>query len=108
MRTPAGPHVVPKITPLRIELDPELIVRNRLALRQKLVDALAEGHRVLVFDLALCRRIDSAGLGVLVSCAKRARESGAQLTFENVGEDVRSMLEVTGLVTLFDIRPGAA
>jgi len=108
LRTPVGPDVVPRIAPLSIELDPELIVRNRLALRQKLVDALAEGHRVLVFDLGRCRRIDSAGLGVLVSCAKRARESGAQLTFQNVGEDVRSMLEVTGLVSLFDIRPGAA
>jgi len=100
--------VVPTIAPLVIEIDPELIVRNRLAVRQRIVDALAEGHRVIVLDMGRCRQIDSAGLGVLVSCTKRAREAGSQLVFERVGADLRTLLDITGLGALFDIRSGAA
>ena len=106
MKRPAT--VVPTIAPLVIEIDPELIVRNRLALRQRIVDALAEGHRVIVLDMGRCRQIDSAGLGVLVSCTKRAREAGSQLVFERVGADLRTLLDITGLGALFDIRSGAA
>jgi anti-anti-sigma factor len=108
MKRPAALNVVPKIAPLVIEIDPELIVRNRLALRQRIVDALAEGHRVIVLDMGRCRQIDSAGLGVLVSCTKRARDAGSQLVFERVGADLRTLLDITGLGGLFDIRSGAA
>jgi anti-anti-sigma factor len=106
MKRPAA--VVPTIAPLVIEIDPELIVRNRLALRQRIVDALAEGHRVIVLDMGRCRQIDSAGLGVLVSCTKRAREAGSRLVFERVGPDLRTLLDITGLGAMFDIRSGAA
>lgn len=108
VKTPPRGDVVPKIAPFRIELDPELIVRNRLALRQQVMDALHAGHRAVVLDLARCRQIDSAGLGVLVSCAKRAREAGAQLSFEHVGDDLRSLFELTGLSSLLDPRAGSA
>ena len=108
VKTPASGNVVPTIAPMRIEVDPELIVRNRLALRQKIVDALAEGHRVIVLDMGRCQQIDSAGLGVLVSCSKRAREAGAQLVIEQVSTDLRTLLDITGLGALFDIRSGAA
>src|SRR5215510_3166623 len=93
MKTPVAVNVVPSIAPLVIEVDPELIVRNRLALRQRIVDALADGHRVIVLDLVRCRQVDAAGLGVLVSCMKRAREAGSQLVFERVGADLRTLLE---------------
>ncbi|WP_415854358.1 STAS domain-containing protein [Sinomonas sp. G460-2] len=61
-------------------------------------DAIAAGHRRLVLDLAEVDFMDSSGLGAIVVCLRAAREAGGDLRLANAGEQVRMVLELTGLL----------
>jgi len=72
-------------------------------LRTKLKDALAEGKTRLVLDLAEVTYIDSAGLGTLVAGFTSAQSQGANLKLANLTTRFREQLNITKLVTVFDV-----
>ena len=107
---PAEP-VVPE-TPLsfRIEAQDGAVVvycRGRWmagetsALRNE-VKALFPTHKRVVLDLTDLTRMDSMGLGALVSLYVSAKAAGCQLTMINFGERVRQLLIVTNLLDVFE------
>lgn len=63
---------------------------------------LIEAHhtKVLAFDLSGVKLVPSGMLGVLVTLRKRVE----RLELYNPSDDVRSVLAITGLEKLFDIR----
>ena len=89
------------------------------AVRQKVHDAVAEGRRDLVLDLADVRFCDSSGVGVLIgarrlmrSCAGRLRivlpEAGAADAAEGgagSGAHVNRVLAALGVRRLFEVYP---
>ena len=86
-----------------VGVDGQLIVGNRHDLKQKILDAMDTGDRKFVIDFAQTGYIDSSGLGVLVSLAKKVREQGGDLRLAGLNDDLRTLFELTKLDTLFTL-----
>jgi anti-sigma B factor antagonist len=86
-----------------VEIEGQLIVSNRQELKQRVLDEAEGGARKVLIDFARTGYIDSAGLGVLVSLAKRLRELGGDIRLANLNDDLRTLFELTKLDTLFQI-----
>jgi anti-sigma B factor antagonist len=70
------------------------------------VDSLGEEGRLnLVINLSRVKRIASNGIGVMVAAQSRYARHGGALKISNANERVLSVLEITRLKLLFDIRP---
>lgn len=90
-----------------VGVDGQLIVGNRHELKQKVLDALEKGEKKIVVDFSNTGYIDSSGLGVLVSLAKKLREEGGELLLAGLNPDLRTLFELTKLDTLFNITDSA-
>ena len=86
-----------------VGVDGQLIVGNRHDLKKRILDAMESGDRRFVVDFSQTGYIDSSGLGVLVSLAKKIREAGGDLRLAGLNEDLRTLFELTKLDTLFAI-----
>lgn len=80
---------------------------NALALREVLNEVIADGKPVLFLDLREVRRMDSAGIAVLVEVHDRMKNEGRQLGLVNTPPAVRDMLELLGVFEIYqDIEAG--
>lgn len=77
-------------------------------LRSKIKELLAEGKNHMVLDLANVSYIDSAGLGTLVAGYTSARGSGGEIKLANVTKKFHELLNITKLVTIFDVYDSVA
>jgi len=79
-------------------------------LRTKIKDLLGQGKKRLVLDLGNVSYIDSAGLGTLVAGYTSAQSQGASIKLANLTKKFSEQLNITKLVTVFDVYnsvPGA-
>jgi anti-sigma B factor antagonist len=67
------------------------------------VKALMPDSKRIVLDLTLLTRVDSMGLGTLVRLAVSARSAGCSLELVNLGKQVRQLLGMTNLLSVFAI-----
>lgn len=88
-----------------VGVDGQLIVGNRHDLKKRVLDAMESGDRRFVIDFSETGYIDSSGLGVLVSLAKKIREVGGDLRLAGLNDDLQTLFELTKLDTLFAIVP---
>jgi anti-sigma B factor antagonist len=65
-------------------------------------DLLRKSPRI-VLDLGDVTRIDSGGLGTLVALYASARKVGGDIKLANLGNHAREVLQITRLVTVFEI-----
>jgi len=72
------------------------------ALRDKLKGILASS-RQLVLNLSGVTYIDSGGLGTLVGVYSSARAAGADIKLTGIGPRLRDTLQITKLVTVFEV-----
>ena len=72
-------------------------------LRTKIKDVLAQGKKHLVLDLGNVSYIDSAGLGTLVAGYTSSQNQGAGMKLANLTKRFREQLNITKLVTVFDV-----
>ena len=82
---------------LVLRLPAQLTVANRQELKQQVVDELDRGERRFVIDLAGTLYIDSSGLGVLVTLAKKAHERGGELRVAHLNDDLMTLFRLTKL-----------
>lgn len=85
---------------------PRLIAGTRVSFRSAALEVLGrcgeEGAgATFAIDMGETHEIDASGLGVLVLLRKRARERGLPTTLLRVRGDVRALLDMTNLSTLF-------
>src|ERR1700685_3270207 len=73
------------------------------ALREKVKALLAEGKKQIVLNMNNITFIDSAGLGTLVALHHSARTQGASLKLCHLGAKFQEVLQITKLVTVFDV-----
>ena len=73
------------------------------ALREKVKSLLASGQKKLVLNMDNVTYIDSSGLGTLVASHTSARAQGAALKISNLGSKFQEILQVTKLLTVFDV-----
>src|SRR5258708_4019976 len=75
------------------------------ALREKVKSLLAAGQKKIVLNMDNVTYIDSSGLGTLVASHTTARSQGASLKISNLGSKFQEILQVTKLVTVFEVYP---
>jgi anti-sigma B factor antagonist len=92
-------------------IDEVIVVRLRgailfgeesVSLRIRVNDLLGKSPRI-VLDLGDVTRIDSGGLGTLVALYASARKVGGDIKLANLGNHVKEVLQITRLVTVFEI-----
>lgn len=81
----------------------EIDVAAAPALRERLVDLIAEGVSKLVLDLEDVDFIDSTGLGVLVGAVRRARSAEGDVRLVCSNSRILKVFDVTGLDEVFTI-----
>jgi anti-sigma B factor antagonist len=72
------------------------------ALRAELKKILNTSKKI-VLDLSEVTYIDSGGLGTLVGVYSSARGAGADIKLAGLGQRVRDVLQITKLVTVFEV-----
>lgn len=75
--------------------------------KAELHSLIEDGSTRLVISLERMDFIDSAGLGVLVSCLRRAAAEGGDLRLADVPPFCRSIFELTRLTRVFDVTESA-
>jgi anti-sigma B factor antagonist len=71
-------------------------------LRERVMKAVAEGHKGILLDLEGVSYIDSGGLGELVSCNAVADARGADVKLLHLQKRVHGLLQITKLITVFE------
>jgi anti-sigma B factor antagonist len=78
------------------------------SLREKVKSLLAAGQKKIVLNMDGVTYIDSSGLGTMVASHTSARAQGAHLKISNLGSKFQEILQVTKLVTVFEVFPTEA
>ncbi len=73
------------------------------ALRERVKSLLAGGQKKIVLNMDNVTYIDSAGLGTLVASHHSAKSQGAGLRLSNLGSKFQEVLQVTKLLTVFEV-----
>jgi len=67
------------------------------------VKELIPDTKEIVLDLSDLTRMDSTGLGTLVRLYVSARSAGCELELKNLGQQVRQLLSVTNMLSVFTV-----
>ena len=87
-----------------VALDGRIVLgEESQALRVELKSLTAEGKRRIVLNMDNVKYIDSAGLGILVAAHVCAKAEGALLKLTNLGRKFQEVLQLTKLLTVFDV-----
>jgi anti-sigma B factor antagonist len=87
-----------------VEIDGRIVLGEESnAFRERVKQMLAAGKKKIVLNLANVTYIDSAGLGTLVATFHSAKSQGATLKLANLGAKFKEVLQVTKLMTVFDV-----
>ena len=74
-----------------------------LVLRDQIQKLLGHGDRKFLLNLADVNYIDSSGLGELVTSFTTVRNQGAELKLLNLTHRVQDLLQITKLLTVFEV-----
>ena len=74
-----------------------------IALREAVLESLTAGNKDMLINLAAVSTIDSSGIGELVSAYTTVTNRGGKLKLLNLPPKVQDILQITQLVTVFDI-----
>lgn len=74
-----------------------------VVLRDKVVELLDGGHSKILLSLEKVSYMDSAGIGELVACFKKAREKGGTVKLLKPSGKVEDLLQLTKLWEVFEI-----
>ena len=94
--------------PVTIAAPRRLVSETRVQFRALTLDRLAgiaaEGAPALEIDLAETTEVDASGLGMLVLIQKRARDAGVATRLVHANDQLRALLALTRLDSLFDLQ----
>lgn len=87
-----------------VELDGRIVLGEESnSLREKIKSLIAEGKKKIVLNMANIKYIDSAGLGTLVAAHLSAKTQGASVRLCHLGNKFHEVLQMTKLLTIFDV-----
>jgi anti-sigma B factor antagonist len=72
-------------------------------LLEKVRKLIEQGRHLLLINLSQCRRVDSAGLGELVTCLVTATRHDAILRLTSVPQQIRGLMKMTNLLKAFEV-----
>lgn len=73
-----------------------------VVLREKVGELLDGGNKAILLNLEKVSYMDSAGIGELVACYKRAKETGGEVKLLNPSGKVYDLLQLTKLEEVFE------
>ncbi len=81
-----------------------------LAMADEFRDTMDEVLRLdrsdaVAIDFSDVSFLDSSGIGVIIASLRKIRERGGQLILVRLPQQIRSVLRITGVDTVIDIRP---
>src|SRR5512147_2697328 len=79
------------------------IGKGDVAMREAVHQALGEGAKQIVINLAGVSTIDSSGVGELVSAFTTVTNRGGKLKLLNLPPKVNDILQITQLITVFEV-----
>lgn len=88
-----------------LDVTGEVDVYSAPELRERLAETLSAAAPSLVVNLSEVSFLDSTGIGTLVSGLNRAVQFGGKLTLVCDQERILKLFRITGLDTVFTIRP---
>jgi len=92
-----------------VDISGRLVFGEESASLGKLIsDLLAKGHRKILLNLADVSRIDTSGLAYLISSLTSVRKQQGELKLLNPTKQVHAVMELTKLLTIFDIKDDEA
>ena len=87
-----------------VALDGRIVLgEESKSLREKLKGLIAEGRKQIVLNMDNITYIDSTGLGTLVAAHVSAKAQGASLKLCNPGRKFQELLQLTKLLTVFEV-----
>ncbi len=87
-----------------VELDGRIVLgEESYSLGEKLKSLIAEGKKKIVLNMADIQNMDSTGLGTLVAAHLSAKTQGASMRLCHLGNKLHEVLQVTQLLTIFDV-----
>ncbi len=79
-----------------------------VALRNSVAEALEAGARNILVNLGGVTTIDSSGIGELVSAYTTVTNRGGKLKLENLPPKVTDILQITQLISVFEVHDNEA
>jgi anti-sigma B factor antagonist len=73
-------------------------------LRDVVTGLLKEGYKKLLLNMADVQHIDSSGIGEMMTTYTTVKSAGGELKLLNLHKNVRNLLQVTRLYTIFDVQ----
>lgn len=87
-----------------LEIEDKLMTDEHIKMIQNgLSELLEDSFRQIVVDLSRIKRINSSGLGSLISLFNMARNKDAELKIGGLNEFVKNVLNITKLTEVFEI-----
>src|SRR6202166_4776834 len=87
-----------------VALDGQIVLGEESnSLREKLKSLIAQGKKKIVLNMANIKYIDSAGVGTLVAAHISATTQGASVRLCHLGRKFHEVLQITKLLTIFDV-----
>ena len=86
-----------------LEIGGEIDVYTAPRLRERLIELVGAGEKLVVVDLGRVDFLDSTGLGVLVGAHRRLRASDGALSLVCPHERLLKIFRITGLDSVFEI-----
>lgn len=87
-----------------VELEGRIVLGEESnALRERVKGLLAANQKKIVLNMDNVTYIDSAGLGTLVATHHSAKSQSAALRLSNLGSKFQEVLQVTKLLTVFEV-----
>ncbi|MFD0065242.1 STAS domain-containing protein [Streptomyces sp. NPDC056637] len=91
-----------------VEIDGEVDAHTAPAIREAVINLLAEGHHHFVLDMTFVAFMDSMGLGVIVAITKRIREHEGSLRIAAASGRILRIFNLSGMQESYEIYPSAA
>jgi anti-sigma B factor antagonist len=96
LRELEGASVIDVVGELTVGNSPELLL-------EKVRKQIEAGRSLVLVNLSQCRRVDSAGLGELVTCLVTATRHDATFRLTNIPQPIRGLMKMTNLLKAFEI-----
>ncbi len=76
-------------------------------IRNEVYNVLGQNTKKIVFDLQNVTRMNSSGLGILISNLSSVKSKGGELRLASLNENMKGILVMTKLNTIFKIAANA-
>lgn len=86
-----------------IDVDENMVGLNQFNALSKFVsEEMDNGIKSFTLDFSKLNTVNSSGLGILISCLKKIKDSGGKLNIINANEKILNIFKLTKLNNVFE------